>query len=239
MNHFTTFFTIVFILFGSMSIFAQGVAINTDGSAANNSAILDASSISKGVLIPRMSLADRNSIASPATGLLIYQTDNTPGFYFYDGSAWVVVGNGATSINSLYDGKSDGTSVFLGSNSGNSDNGSNYNAGLGIEALYSNISGVHNTAIGSSALGQNTSGEYNTGIGRSALYANTEGSQNTVLGADAGNNCATTTSGCVLIGYQAGRNVSSSYRLYIENSNSASPLIYGEFDNDLLRLMVR
>jgi len=48
----------------------------------NTSAILDASSSSKGVLIPRMSLEQRNNIISPATGLLIYQTDNTPGFYF-------------------------------------------------------------------------------------------------------------------------------------------------------------
>jgi len=90
----------------------------------------------------------------------------------------------------------------LGSNSGNSDDGSNNNTGLGLEALYSNISGEHNTAIGryalhsntasqnvaigSSALDQNTSGHHNTAVGRSALYVNTEGSQNTAIGADAG-----------------------------------------------------
>lgn len=57
----------------------------------DNSAMLDIVSTTKGVLIPRMGLANRP--ASPATGLLIYQTDNTPGFYYYTGAAWVAVAN--------------------------------------------------------------------------------------------------------------------------------------------------
>ncbi len=57
----------------------------------NSSAILDVSSTSKGVLIPRMTSTQRNSIASPATGLLIYQTDASTGFYFYNGSSWMSV----------------------------------------------------------------------------------------------------------------------------------------------------
>jgi len=65
-----------------------------------------------------MTLAERDNIASPATGLLIYQTDNTPGFYFYNGSAWVVVGNGATSINDLNDGLSDNNSLYMGADAG-------------------------------------------------------------------------------------------------------------------------
>lgn len=55
----------------------------------DNSAMLDIVSGNKGLLIPRMGLANRPG--SPATGLLIYQTDNTPGFYYYNGSAWVAV----------------------------------------------------------------------------------------------------------------------------------------------------
>jgi hypothetical protein len=38
-----------------------------------------------------MTLAQRNAIATPATGLLIYQTNNTPGFYYYNGTAWTAV----------------------------------------------------------------------------------------------------------------------------------------------------
>ena len=54
------------------------------------SAVLDiqSSSNDKGVLIPRMTQAQRNAISSPATGLMIFQTDGNVGFYFYDGSSW-------------------------------------------------------------------------------------------------------------------------------------------------------
>ena len=54
------------------------------------SAVLDiqSSSNDKGILIPRMTQAQRNAISSPATGLMIFQTDGNVGFYFYDGSSW-------------------------------------------------------------------------------------------------------------------------------------------------------
>ncbi|WP_254562294.1 hypothetical protein [Dyadobacter diqingensis] len=63
----------------------------------NASAALDVTSTTQGMLVPRMTLAQRNlinqisGVSTPATGLLIYQTDNTPGFYFYNGSAWTTL----------------------------------------------------------------------------------------------------------------------------------------------------
>ena len=42
----------------------------------DNSAVLDASSTTQGLLAPRMSQVQRNAIGAPATGLLVYQTDN-------------------------------------------------------------------------------------------------------------------------------------------------------------------
>jgi hypothetical protein len=78
---------------------AQSVAINADSSLPDPSAILDLKSGKKGLLVPRMTMAQRNAIAAPATGLLIYQTDSTPGFYCYDGAAWGAVkgsGGGGT-----------------------------------------------------------------------------------------------------------------------------------------------
>lgn len=48
------------------------------------SAVLDAKSTNKGMLVPRMTQAQRNAIGSPANSLLIYQTDNTPGYYYWD-----------------------------------------------------------------------------------------------------------------------------------------------------------
>ncbi|SEJ49000.1 hypothetical protein SAMN05216327_111123 [Dyadobacter sp. SG02] len=49
---------------------------------------LDVQSTSKGLLIPRMTDTERTGIASPATGLLVYQTNGTAGFYFFDGTTW-------------------------------------------------------------------------------------------------------------------------------------------------------
>lgn len=73
--------------------FAQSVAINTTGTTANNSAMLDIASTSKGMLIPRMTAAQKTAIAIPATGLLIYQTDGSAGFYYYSGTAWMQLSN--------------------------------------------------------------------------------------------------------------------------------------------------
>ena len=72
--------------------FSQSVSINNDASVADASAILDVKSISKGMLLPRMTMAQRNAIATPANGLIIYQTDNTPGFYSYNATAWAPIG---------------------------------------------------------------------------------------------------------------------------------------------------
>ena len=59
----------------SMSANAQ-IAINTDGSLPDNSAMLDVRSTAKGMLVPRMTAIQREAIVSPATGLLIFCTDN-------------------------------------------------------------------------------------------------------------------------------------------------------------------
>lgn len=62
--------------------------------APNASAILDVASTTKGVLIPRMTQAERDAITTPATGLLLFQTDGTAGFYYWDGAAFVQIGAG-------------------------------------------------------------------------------------------------------------------------------------------------
>ena len=76
----------------------QGLSVNTTGAVANNSAMLDVSSTSKGMLIPRMTGTQRTTgISSPAQGLMVYQTDAPQGFYYYDGSGWNYVGTGTVS----------------------------------------------------------------------------------------------------------------------------------------------
>jgi|GEM_PF-1165676 len=61
------------------------------------SSILDLTATDKGLLVPRMTQAQRSAITSPATGLLVYQTDAPKGFYYYDGSGWVKITSGSTN----------------------------------------------------------------------------------------------------------------------------------------------
>jgi hypothetical protein len=79
---------------GLMTDNLSGVSVKNPAADADASAMLDVQSNSKGVLFPRMTLAERNVIASPATGLLIYQTDNSPGFYYYGGAGWIQMSTG-------------------------------------------------------------------------------------------------------------------------------------------------
>jgi hypothetical protein len=100
------------LYFGN-NAFTQSVAINTDGSVAHSSALLDIKSSNKGLLAPRMTQAQRDAIATPATGLLIYQTDGTSGFYFFNGSSWAALA-GAGNNNWILN----GTNIYN-SNTGN------------------------------------------------------------------------------------------------------------------------
>jgi hypothetical protein len=88
----------VAVLLAAGAVNAQNVAINSDGSTPNSSAMLDVTSTTKGLLTPRMTSAQRTAISSPATGLIVYQTDGTDGFYYYDGSAWVLLINGTDAL---------------------------------------------------------------------------------------------------------------------------------------------
>ncbi len=172
-----------FFITYSSSLHAQGVAINEDGSDPDASAILDIQSTTMGVLVPRLTKTQRDAISSPPTGLIIFQTDDTTGFYFYSGSKWVVIGSEALSINDLYDGKTGGNSVFLGAGAGFSDDATdNLNTGIGDSALYSNSSGYKNTASGYMALYSNLGGYNNTATGYKSLVSNTTGRYNTSIG---------------------------------------------------------
>ena len=79
------FFYFSILLLLTLTLNAQ-VGIGTE--TPNTSSLLELSSTSKGLLVPRMTEAQKNAISSPAQGLLIYQTDGTIGFYNYDGSNW-------------------------------------------------------------------------------------------------------------------------------------------------------
>lgn len=114
----------VLIFFSALNfIFSYGqVGIGT--TTPNSSAILEINSTNSGILIPRMTLAQRNAITTPANGLLIYQTDGTTGFWYYNGTIWTnfssagwsIIGNNGTNSSSNYIGTNDNNDFILSTN---------------------------------------------------------------------------------------------------------------------------
>jgi hypothetical protein len=90
-----------------------------------------------------------------------------------------------------------------------------YNVIIGDESGYSS-NGTGNTFTGRQAGYQNVTGNYNVAIGYKAGYSNNNGSYN------------------IFLGHRAGENETTSNRLYIDNSPTIVPLIYGKFDTDQL-----
>ena len=87
---------IVSILLLSSTIKAQ-VGINSTGAAPNPSAILDISSTTKGLLIPRMTTAQKNAISPKPIGLTVYDNSNAAIQYWngfnWSGGEWLTIGN--------------------------------------------------------------------------------------------------------------------------------------------------
>ena len=77
-KHFLTF--IIYMMLFNMS-FAQ-VSITNDGSSPDASAMLDIKSTGRGLLIPRMSTAQRLAISPAAEGLMVYDTEMGACLYY-------------------------------------------------------------------------------------------------------------------------------------------------------------
>jgi hypothetical protein len=76
------------ILFVVFTICTQAqVAVNITGNNPASSAMLDVSSTNKGMLMPRMTSAQRKAILSPEKGLLVFDTDRET-IYFFNGIKW-------------------------------------------------------------------------------------------------------------------------------------------------------
>ena len=198
-------FTIAFAV-ASICIFeaaAQSVGINTTGATAHPSAILDVSTDQKGVLIPRMDKTQKNAIATPATGLLIFQSGpDSTGFYYYNGSSWTwltdalnsdtsgwkITGNSNITASRFLGTLNDSALKFRVNNqpSGMVDSTS-FNTSLGYGTLrnvnYAGaLQGKENSAFGYQALDSLTTGEGNTANGYHALKKNKTGNHNTAMG---------------------------------------------------------
>lgn len=86
-------------IYNSAGVLRQPQYVGVGGSPdVSGTAYLSLTGTTGGFLTARMTAAQKNAIGSPATGLLIYQTDGTAGFYYYNGSAWGAVGGGSSGI---------------------------------------------------------------------------------------------------------------------------------------------
>lgn len=156
----------------------------------------------------------------------------------------VIIGNGAGEANEAL------TNVLIGYNAGQNNTDGSSNTMMGNAAGNGNTTGDLNTFIGSSSGAGNLEGSSNTLIGTlsglfndgsenvmvgtaagSAIFG---GNRNVLLGVRAGQN-GTGSSRNVKVGYEAGLFDHTDDKLYIDNSASEYPLIFGDFEDDHLR----
>jgi hypothetical protein len=82
----------------SLTTLTGQIGINNLGSPPDSSAMVDVSATDKGVLIPRMTFAQRIAIPSPATGLLVFQTGQQDSLLYFDGSTWLLLNDQLTGF---------------------------------------------------------------------------------------------------------------------------------------------
>ena len=117
------------------------------------------------------------------------------------------------------------SSVYIGYAAGAGASAGNYNVGIGKEALKGTVANA--VAIGYQA-GKAQTGAGFVAIGYQAGILSSSGTNSTLIGSGAGASL-TTNGGCVMIGYQAGNAETAANKLYIANSSTTTPLIYGDF----------
>jgi trimeric autotransporter adhesin len=181
-----------------VAVFAQNVGIGTQTPHA--SAMLDVSSNNKGLLIPRLTEVQKEAIANPATGLLVWQTDGTPGFYYNNGTPqdpkwymlstamdtdWKLTGNNNVDSATHFLGSINKAPVYFkvrNTFAGQLDSGKatyfGYKAGQGATHF-------SNTAFGTEALAENSDEDHNTAFGLFAIRKNRTGNNLTAVGSQA------------------------------------------------------
>ena len=205
----------------------QQMSVNNGGSPPDASAMLDVQSTTQGMLVPRMTTAQRNAIASPATGLLVFDTQ-TGSFWFFDGTTWTNLSapkqladaDGNTNLKVEKNPNEDVIRMALGGserlvirkNSPNSHTqllltGNNGHVFLGNHAGDSTSTGVQNVFIGENAGRKNKTGNGNSFLGFAAGEMGTNTYSNTFVGYEAGRN--NTSGDNTYVGYFAGKNTTN------------------------------
>ncbi len=197
------------------SNYAQNVGIGT--ATPNASALLELNDGSRGFLMTRVALTsttDATTITSPATGLIVYNTngtaDVTPGFYYWDGTKWVrlldaqsddwkITGNTGTNPAVNFLGTLDNQPLRIRTNNTEhfqfTQRGQIEFLNTGGSILIGKDAGANddftnnlNVFIGDSAGFSTTTGDENIAIGKFAMYGNTTGWRNVAIGVSALNN---------------------------------------------------
>ena len=132
------------------------VVVGSDGSAASASAALEVKSTSQGVLLPRLTTAQRTAISNAANGLLVFDTD-TQSFWFRQNGAWV----------NLVGGGSSGAGVGWQQTGANISNTNSGNVGIGTTNPLAKLSVVGSSR---SATGTNTADFANTNLGPNVSF---------------------------------------------------------------------
>ncbi len=208
-------FLFIIVLLVNQVLMAQ-VAINTTGESAISSAVLDVSSTSAGLLIPRMLSTQRLAIDLPADGLLVFDT-STGSFWYYISSTWhqinfdgaIVDADGDTKIQVEESLDEDVIRFDIGGNeyftmSGprlyTMNNGNSVFIGESAGSV-DDLSDNENTFIGFEAGKTNTTGYRNVAMGFQALESSTSVNDNVAIGYLSLSN---TTSGInTAVGYKA------------------------------------
>ncbi|MFP9114947.1 hypothetical protein ACLI1A_13505 [Flavobacterium sp. RHBU_3] len=197
----------VMLLGGAMAVNAQGVATSTEtGYGVDTGVYLSTttSTVHIGYQAGKTSLGNNNTIVGHGAGSLATAAGTGSNNCFFG------LSSGAKNT-------SGESNVFIGTNSGYTNTIGNYNICIG-------------TGSGSNSGTVSTSNS-NLFIGHGAGSANVSGGGNVYLGFVSGVNC--TGGGNVFIGSASGSNVTSvSNKLYIANSGTTSPLIYGDFSGN-------
>jgi len=216
---------------------AQSVAVNTTGTPADASAMLDISSISKGFLPPRMTTVQRTGISSPANGLMVFDTDTKT--YWYFATTWKEVGIGGSGNFSLpYSDNSSAffpfsitnTSAVLGSSAiygrnGNSGSGFIPQYSMGVWGDNSTGVGVAGTSNTIGVLGM-TNGNDPNGIGVMGVSGSTLKDRGAITGANNSSGVgvfgqSSGTDGVAIYGLGGSSN-SNSYAGFFRNSNAVN-----------------
>ena len=187
--------SISFLFTGLMNSYGQSIGIGT--TSPHPSSKLEIQSTSQGLLVPRMTTTERTAITTPATGLLVFDTD-TNSFWFFGGASWTNL------LSNSFIGTTDSQPLLFKVNNQRvgllemSDAYTNGNIAFGYRSLANNT-GFLNIAIGRDALGSmngfrteliaigdsalfHNDAHQNIAIGSKALLANSAGNLNLAIG---------------------------------------------------------